>query len=59
VPEIYKKLVTGITDAIEQAEANKVSGTISFAKGEFALDKNVAFNRSLLQYNQNPRWLRN
>lgn len=54
VPEIYKKLVTGITDAIEQAEANKVPGTISFAKSEFALDKNVAFNRSLLQYNQNP-----
>jgi neutral ceramidase len=54
VMEIYQKLVTGVADAIEEAEKNLQPGKIYFTAGEFGLDKKVAFNRSLNQYNQNP-----
>jgi len=54
VKEVYEKLVSGITDSIIEAEHHLKPGNISFGKSEFSLDKNVAFNRSMLQYNQNP-----
>lgn len=54
VEEVYVKLVNGIADAIADAEKNLQRGNISFAKGEFELDRNVAFIRSMHQYNQNP-----
>jgi neutral ceramidase len=54
VKEVYEKLVSGITDSILEAEQNLQPGNISFGKSAFGLDKNVAFNRSMNQYNQNP-----
>lgn len=54
VKEVYDKLVSGITDSILEAEQHLQPGNISFGKSEFSLDKNVAFNRSMYQYNQNP-----
>ncbi|HEY0262734.1 MAG TPA: neutral/alkaline non-lysosomal ceramidase N-terminal domain-containing protein, partial [Chitinophagales bacterium] len=54
VEEVYSKIVSGIVEAIKDAEKNVQKGHISFAKGEFELAKNVAFNRSMKQYNTNP-----
>ncbi|MFN8277769.1 MAG: neutral/alkaline non-lysosomal ceramidase N-terminal domain-containing protein [Chitinophagales bacterium] len=54
VMEIYQKLVQGIADVIEQAEAQLQPGDIHFHSGTFDKDIPVAFNRSILQYNQNP-----
>ena len=54
VPEVYQAIVEGITEAILQAEERMKPAKISFAKGKFADDIPVAFNRSLDAYNQNP-----
>lgn len=54
VPEVYQTIVDGITDAILQAEANLQPGKIKLTKGEFAPEIDVAFNRSVNAYNQNP-----
>jgi neutral ceramidase len=54
VNEVYQKLVNGIVDSVVAAEKNLQPGSISFSKGNFDLDVNVSFNRSLHQYNQNP-----
>lgn len=54
VEEVYLKIIDGVVNAIETAEKDVQPAQISFAKGEFELDKNVAFNRSMKQYNQNP-----
>jgi len=53
VPEVYQKVVDGITDAIVEACANLQPATIRIARGEIGLDKEVAFNRSLDAYNAN------
>lgn len=54
VQEIYDKLVATISDAIIEANKRMQHVTISYKEGQFELATNVAFNRSLLQYNQNP-----
>lgn len=54
VMDVYQKLVRGIADAIEAAERNVRPGHITASAGTFEPDKEVAFNRSLDQYNQNP-----
>ncbi len=53
VKEIYEKIVNGIIEAIVAAESNYEEGTIEFGKGEFELDKEVSFNRSIKAYNAN------
>jgi neutral ceramidase len=54
VMEIYQKLVRSIADSIQAAEKTLQPGRIYFSRGSFEPDKEVAFNRSLNQYNQNP-----
>jgi neutral ceramidase len=54
VMEIYQKLVRNIADSIIEAEKNMQPGKILFSSGSFEPDKEVAFNRSLNQYNLNP-----
>jgi len=54
VPEVYQTIVDGIVDAIVQADAKAVPATIRVVRGEIAHDKEVAFNRSVPAYNQNP-----
>lgn len=54
VMEVYQKLVSGVTEAIIAAEQNLEPGKIAFHAGNIDLEKNVSFNRSIHQYNQNP-----
>jgi neutral ceramidase len=54
VMEIYQKLVQSIADSIQQADSSQRPGKIILTSGSFAPEKEVAFNRSLNQYNQNP-----
>ena len=50
---MFNTIVNGTVDAILQAEKNKLSSRIRFAEKEFALEVEVAFNRSLPAYNAN------
>lgn len=52
--KIYREVYEAIVKAIVAAEANKKQGKISLHKGEFGLDKKVAFQRSMNAYNLNP-----
>jgi neutral ceramidase len=54
VPEVYQNIVDGIVSAIVEAEGKMRPAKISFAKGSFATDIDVAINRSVKAYNQNP-----
>ncbi len=54
VPEVYQTIVDGIVSAIVEADGKVRPARISFTKGSFAPDKDVAFNRSVKAYNQNP-----
>jgi neutral ceramidase len=54
VMEIYQKLVRSIADSILEAERSVRPGHITASAGTFEPDKEVAFNRSIHQYNQNP-----
>jgi neutral ceramidase len=54
VMEIYQKLVRSIADSIIDAERTLQPGKIIFSSGSFEPEKEVAFNRSLDQYNLNP-----
>ena len=54
VPEVYQKVVDGIVDAIVQADAALEPAELKFSEGEFPLDVEIAFNRSVKAYNQNP-----
>lgn len=54
VPEVYKTVVEGIVDAIVRADESAVPATIRVVKGEIDHDKEVAFNRSVEAYNENP-----
>ena len=51
---IYTTIVERMVEAIVQADANKQPGNIRLGSGEFALDKEVAFQRSRAAYNLNP-----
>lgn len=54
VREIYDKVVSGIVDAIKQAEKNKAVGKIQVGQGDFDLEVPISFNRSIAAYNLNP-----
>ena len=54
VPEVFETIVSGIVDAIVRADINARPATIRVASGEFPLECEVAFNRSLAAYNRNP-----
>lgn len=54
VMDIYRKLVVSVADCIVAAEQKLQLGRILFSSGTFEPEKEVAFNRSLNQYNQNP-----
>jgi neutral ceramidase len=51
---VYNKLVAGIVEAIVEAHQKFEECELAYNEGVFDLSKNVAFNRSPLQYNQNP-----
>lgn len=52
--KIYREVYEAMVAAIVAAEANKKHGNVSFQKGNFELDKEVAFQRSMNAYNANP-----
>ncbi len=51
---IYTAIVDAMTEAIVKAEQNKQQGKVKIGSSEFALDKEVAFQRSRAAYNRNP-----
>jgi neutral ceramidase len=53
-PHVLDKYAEGTTAAILEASKSLRDGRIRFAEGEFGLDKNVAFNRSVQAWNENP-----
>ncbi|MDW8273408.1 MAG: neutral/alkaline non-lysosomal ceramidase N-terminal domain-containing protein [Chitinophagales bacterium] len=52
--KIYKEILEAIIKAIVAAEGNKKEAQISYHQGEFELEKEVAFQRSMHAYNANP-----
>lgn len=54
IPEIYEKLVNGITESILEAEKNYHNSSILLGKSKFDDDIPVSFNRTVESYNQNP-----
>ena len=54
VPEVFNKIVDGITESIVKADRARTPAKIYFGKGVFAPEIEVAFNRSLPAYNANP-----
>jgi neutral ceramidase len=53
-PLVFNKIVEGTITAILQAENNLTDAKINLINGEFAPHLPVAFNRSMLAYNNNP-----
>ncbi|MDB5228744.1 MAG: hypothetical protein JWN78_2937 [Bacteroidota bacterium] len=51
---VYDKVVSGITEAILEAEKNKKKGKIHIGKSTFSPDIPVSFNRTVDAYNLNP-----
>ena len=54
MPENYTTIVDGIADAIVEAHNQAVPARLRITEGEMATDKEVAFNRSMDAWNQNP-----
>ncbi len=54
VPEVYQKVVDGIVDAIVQAAESLQPATLKLSRGAVGDKKEVAYNRSLDAYNENP-----
>ncbi len=54
VPEVYQTIVDGIVKAIVEADSKMRPAKITFTKGSFAPDIDVAINRSIEAYNLNP-----
>lgn len=52
--EVYRMVVDGIVTAIVNAENNVERGKLSVGSATFEPEKEVAFNRSLDAYNNNP-----
>lgn len=52
-PQVLSTLVSGVMESIKQARSNMRSTKIFLKRGNFALDKEVSFNRSLVAYNAN------
>jgi neutral ceramidase len=53
-PLIFNAIVGAIIEAIRRAAASLAPGMVRFACGTFCDDEDVAFNRSIASYNQNP-----
>jgi neutral ceramidase len=51
---IYNIVVNAVVESIVKAEANKQAGKVKVGSSEFALDKEVSFQRSRVAYNLNP-----
>jgi neutral ceramidase len=54
VHEVFEKIVNGITDAIVEATQNLKPVSLSISNGQFEPNKELAINRSIKAYNQNP-----
>lgn len=54
IPEILEAIIEGITQSIVLAFQSKQNASLKYNVGEFDTDKEVAFNRSIKAYNQNP-----
>jgi neutral ceramidase len=54
VPEVYQTVVDGIVDAIVEADTNLQPATLKISRGAVEDEKEVAFNRSIEAYNENP-----
>ena len=54
VPKVYNIIVDGIVDAIVNADQSAKPCNIYYGEGNFEPEKEVAFNRSIKAYNQNP-----
>ncbi len=54
VPEVYKTYVNGIAEAIVQAANNLQLAEMRLTEGNFIPSKELAINRSVDAYNQNP-----
>ena len=54
VPQVFETFVSGITKAIIEATQNMQPSKISLAKGKFEPNKELAINRSIKAWNQNP-----
>lgn len=54
IQHITDTLVSGITEALIEADKNKTRATISIGKSSFEDDTPVSFNRTVNSYNQNP-----
>lgn len=54
VMEVYTKIVTGIVEAIVEAEKNLKPGNLTLGTGTFAPQVEVAYQRSIEAYNLNP-----
>lgn len=54
VYEVFEKYVSGITQAIIEATQNRKPGKLSLSKGNFEPNKELAINRSVKAWNQNP-----
>ncbi len=54
VPEVFQTIVDGVVDAVIEADRKLQPAVIRHASGDFPIDRDVAFNRSLDAYNRNP-----
>ena len=54
IPDVLEKITEGITQSIVIAFQSKQKANLKYNTGEFEPEKEVAFNRSIKAYNQNP-----
>lgn len=54
VPAVFERYTAGITQAILLATESMRPARLWYGRGTFSADKEVAFNRSLKAFNQNP-----
>jgi neutral ceramidase len=54
VPQVFETFVAGIVKAIVEATQNTQAATLSISKGKFEPNKELAINRSVKAWNQNP-----
>lgn len=52
--DVYERFRDGIVQSIVDADSNAVPANIKSAKGSFAPEVEIAFNRSMPSYNRNP-----
>jgi neutral ceramidase len=52
--EVFESYTQGTVQAIQSALANVKPGTVKWITGEFPLDQQVVFNRSVRAWNRNP-----